>query len=98
MTLNEDFQDTLEEFGEPVTYDKPTDEELDAWSGKAPKPLIDFWRIYGWTSFLKGRLWLPNPHDFDPLIEAMLENDPDIDHKQGHLIGYSAFGFGIPVF
>ncbi|VAW85422.1 hypothetical protein MNBD_GAMMA16-2147 [hydrothermal vent metagenome] len=92
MELNEDFQDVLEDFGEPTTYDKPQSSELDAWSRHIPEPLVDFWHTYGWSSFLKGRLWSPNPHDFDPLMEVIFEDDPEIDHKKCHLVAYSAFG------
>ncbi len=92
MTLNEDFQDVLEDFGEPTTYDKYQTSEFDTWSKHIPEPLIDFWRIYGWSSFLEGRLWLPNPHDFDPLMKLIFEGDSEIDHEKCHLIAYSAFG------
>lgn len=92
MNLSEDFQDVLDEYGEPVSYAKPSVDELNRWSGKIPETLIDFWRLYGWTSFLKGQLWLPDPADFTPLMETVFGNDPQIDHTRCHLVAYSAFG------
>jgi len=92
MALSKNFQYSLKKFGEPITYANPTDAELASWSGIVPEPLIDFWRLYGWTSFLKGQLWLPNPRDFDPLMETLFAGDPQIDYRTCHLIAYSAFG------
>jgi hypothetical protein len=92
MMVNDAFQYSLKKFGAPKTYDKPEQEELQKWSGHVLEPLIDFWRSYGWTSFINGQLWLPNPHDFDPLIEALFESDDEIDYHKCHLVAYSAFG------
>jgi hypothetical protein len=92
MLLNAGFQYSLKKFGEPDIYDKPSPKELDVWTSQVLEPLIDFWREFGWTSFLKGRLWLPNPHDFTPLMEVLFDEDPDIDHTKCHLISYTAFG------
>jgi len=92
MALSEDFKYSVNKLGEPVIYDKPVEEDLGLWSGRVPETLIDFWRAYGWTQFLKGRLWLPDPDDFAPLMEVLFEGDPDIDPTTCHLIAYSAFG------
>jgi hypothetical protein len=90
--LNEDFQYYLTKFGKPETYETPNNEELSAWPGHVLEPIIDFWRQYGWTSFINGQLWFPNPREFSPLMEALFKNDPEIDHKKCYLIAYSAFG------
>ena len=45
-------------------FEKPSSQLINIYQNKLPNKIVDFWREYGFGSFLKGYLKVVNPKDF----------------------------------
>ena len=81
----------LASYGPPREAVRLTEEELASASGRVPDDLIAFWSEHGVGSFATGLFWLCRPALFDPVLDALLLNVPDLRGKLT-AIGYSATG------
>lgn len=90
--LSEDFQYLIEKMGQPQTYGRPDASYINSLRQKFPHTLVDFWETHGWCSMAAGKLWMPNPADFDDLMDVVFTDDSQINHSKCHVIAYSAFG------
>jgi GAD-like domain len=59
--------------------------------GRLPDSLIDFWTEYGVGSYAEGTLFLCTPDLFDPIIEHLLTNVPEL---RGLLAAFAYTAFG----
>lgn len=86
---------SLEEF--LVTYGLPHearrvgDDEVEYSTERLPETLLDFWRQNGVGSYASGSYWLCTPALFDPLLDVVLENVPDL---KGNLAAFGYRGTG----
>lgn len=86
------FQNALQAFGEPIDGKKPQAEFIASARDRIPDSLLDFWVAYGWGIWLDGYFQLCDPARYRPILETILEGDPDFSASRSHLIGFSAFG------
>ncbi|MGL4810406.1 MAG: GAD-like domain-containing protein [Beijerinckiaceae bacterium] len=92
VELTRDFQEILEKFGPPKPAVMPNADQIAAYRGKLPQPLLDFWTLHGWGIWKKGYFQLCNPADFKGVLDIYLANDPDFPSRNCHVIGYAGFG------
>jgi hypothetical protein len=68
-----------------VRYREPTGEELTQLASRASDDLREYWKTYGWCTFLNGLLWTVNPIEY----ERVIKNWPV---KDALVIGRTGFG------
>ncbi len=90
--INENFEYCIEKFGPPQSGEHVPEEVRNAYLGKVPQSILDFWEAYGTGLWLDGRFQLTRPDKYQTLINMLLEGDQDFPPKMSVLIGYTAFG------
>lgn len=90
--LNEDFLYCIEEFGPPADGEPVPAEVREAYRGRVPQSMLDFWEEYGAGTWLDGRFQLVRPDRYQSLVNMILAGDPDFPAESSVLIGYGAFG------
>lgn len=77
----------LNQYGLPSNARGVTEGQLEAARFRLPETLIEFWRVHGVGSYSDGNYWLCTPDLFDPVLDILLENIPEL---RGEL---AAFGY-----
>jgi hypothetical protein len=90
--LTRGFQEILEKFGEPRSATIPSADQINAYRGKLPQSLLDFWSFHGFGIMGNGYFQLCNPADFVGVIDIYFANDKDFDANKMHVFGMSAMG------
>ncbi|WP_026868632.1 GAD-like domain-containing protein [Inquilinus limosus] len=90
--LSEDFKYILEKFGEPQGGEAAPASMLQAYQGRLPGSLLDFWERYGFGVWLDGYFQFCNPDVYHQVVQAILGSDPQLKADRSHLVGFSAFG------
>ncbi|MBP1853599.1 GAD-like domain-containing protein [Rhizobium halophytocola] len=70
----------------------PTVAQIEAYRGKLPDYLLQFWMDHGWCSWSNGQYWLCDPALAKPVIDYVFMGDPDLDPEKMFAFGYTAFG------
>lgn len=86
------FQNALQAFGKLRDEKKPQADFIASARGRIPDTLLDFWVAYGWGIWLDSYFQLCDPARYRPILETILDGDPDFSASRSHVIGYSAFG------
>ena len=68
----------------------PTPDQLDAFQGKLPDILLNYWKDYGWGAFGDGLFWLVNPSEFTGVLNVWCQGL--INTEGAFIIGRGAFG------
>lgn len=79
--MDRNVKEFVDTFGPPRDPLPVTDSILDAARDRVPDSLIEFWQSYGVGEYADGNLRLCTPDLFDPLLERLLENVPDLQGK-----------------
>ncbi|WP_026440726.1 GAD-like domain-containing protein [Acidocella facilis] len=90
--LNANFAYCIKKFGPPAGGEPVPIEVREAYRGRVPESLLDFWEEYGAGLWLDGRFQLVRPDRYQSLVDMILTGDPDFPAEASVLIGYSAFG------
>lgn len=90
--LNANFAYCIKKFGPPVGGEPVPAEVREAYRGRVPQSLLDFWEECGVGVWLDGRFQLVRPDRYQSLVEMILKGDPDFPPESSVLIGYGAFG------
>lgn len=79
-------------FGPAVSCCHVPDKSFDAYRGKLPDQLLDYWREYGWCGYGKGIFWTVNPEEWDGVLDAWIGDTPFMEQDAYHVIARTAFG------
>lgn len=89
---DEDFEAFIEEFGEADKKLPVAKETIQAWRGKLPDRLLEYWSEEGWGSYGQGRFWLVDPTDYESIVNEWLRNSPLEQIDAFHVIARTGFG------
>ena len=56
-TNDDDLAFFLSEFGQPTTIVPATTADIEAYRGKLPDQLLEYWQILGFSGFADGLFW-----------------------------------------
>ncbi len=89
--IQEDF---LDDGYEPMGVGHPVPEDyFKRFEGALPWTLLYIWRTFGFDGFADGRLWLTDPLEWEPVVEAWLEGiQLPFEEQQWHCIARTAMG------
>lgn len=90
--LNANFEYCIKKFGPPAGGEPVPAEVREAYRGRVPESLLDFWEEYGAGLWLDGRFQLVRPDRYQSLVDMILKGDPYFPAETSVLIGYTAFG------
>ncbi|WP_234732360.1 GAD-like domain-containing protein [Acidocella facilis] len=90
--LNANFAYCIKKFAHPAGGEPVPIEVREAYRGRIPESLLDFWEEYGAGLWLDGRFQLVRPDRYQSLVDMILKGDPDFPAESSVLIGYGAFG------
>jgi len=90
--LSRSFQRALTKFGEPKGGERAPSSMLQAYRGRLPDSLLQFWEQYGFGVWLDGYFQFCNPDAYHEVVRAILGNDSQLKGNRSHVIGFSAFG------
>ncbi|WP_137940316.1 GAD-like domain-containing protein [Chitinivorax sp. B] len=82
----------LEDFGPAFLRQWVPQSSIDRYRGKLPDQLLKYWEGYGWAGYAKGRFWLVNPQEYEPVLEAWIGEMPFMEQDAYHVIARGAFG------
>lgn len=81
-----------EKFGAPEHAVRVPADEAARYADRVPGALIDFWTEHGRGAYEQGKFWICDPEPFEPVIDAVFRDDPELDPADLTTVGYSAFG------
>ncbi|MER0240404.1 GAD-like domain-containing protein [Fulvimarina sp. MAC8] len=70
----------------------PNRAQIEAYRGKLPDYLLQFWADHGWCSWSDGQYWLCDPALPKPVLDYVFRSDPEFDPEKMFAFGYTAFG------
>ncbi|WJE11134.1 GAD-like domain-containing protein [Pseudoalteromonas sp. JC3] len=91
-TNDDDLAFFLSEFGQPTTIVPATTADIEAYRGKLPDQLLEYWQILGFSGFADGLFWLTNPADYQDILDRFLEDTPFEQHDIYYVIARNAWG------
>lgn len=68
------FDKFFEKYPDYITIQQPDENVLNAYKGKLPPQLTDFWRTYGFGIFMNGYLKIINPAEFQSDFDEAYNN------------------------
>jgi hypothetical protein len=80
-------------FGPPQDAQRVPAEVAEAYRGRVPDAMIDFWRTYGWGSYNDGDLWICDPAPFAPVLARVFAGDPEFHAEDMTVIAYDSFSY-----
>ena len=90
---NDEYLDLfLSEFGQPTTTVPATIADIEAYRGKLPDQLLEYWQILGFSGFADGLFWLTNPADYQDILDRFLEDTPFEQDDIYYVIARNAWG------
>ena len=94
QTMDEEFAYFYrdEGFGPAVDAVSVPAEALSKFKGKLPDQLLSYWRQHGWSGFGNGLIWLVDPNEYEPALEAWIGDTPLEEQDAYCVIARSAFG------
>ncbi|MBR8844105.1 GAD-like domain-containing protein [Pseudoalteromonas sp. JC3] len=91
-TNDDDLAFFLSEFGQPTTIVPATTADIEAYRGKLPDQLLEYWQILGFSGFADGLFWLTNPADYQDILDRFLEDTPFEQGDIYYVIARNAWG------
>lgn len=88
--MDEDFAALIKALPIQEPRLQPTQDQIDAYTGKLPNLLLNYWRDYGWGAFGDGLFWLVNPAEFAGALKVWCQGVINID--DAFVVGRGAFG------
>ena len=64
----------FEKYPEYEIVEKPSHELIDQYKDILPVAVIDFWKKYGFGSFMNGYLKIVNPNDYQKILDEAYDN------------------------
>lgn len=92
MTETDEFATIIPTLGAPDHVRPVPPERIDAYRGRVPDGLLRFWQDVGWCSFLNGYYWLCDPDDFAPVLDKVLDGDPELRATDYAFFLHDGFG------
>lgn len=93
IETNDDALDYfLSKFRQPTTTVPATTADIEAYRGKLPDQLLEYWQILGFSGFADGLFWLTNPADYQDILDRFLEDTPFEQHDIYYVIARNAWG------
>lgn len=80
--------DLIAEFGEPASARLMPKRDADAFRGRVPDVLIEFWTSHGFGSYKDGYFVICDPRDMQPILRTMFAGDPEYRAEDITGIGY----------
>lgn len=80
------------EFDDPQGGEAMSAGDLDAYRGRVPDLMIEFWQRYGTGLILDGYFQFCHPGIYAPILKLIFDGDPDISAEETHVLGFGAFG------
>ena len=90
--LHEDFDYKIKKIGEPQGCSPLTVEQSDFFSEHFPPSYTQFVQKFGLGHYFNRGWQFCDPQAFRPLLALIFKADPDFNHNDCHLAGFSAFG------
>ena len=84
MTLD----DLVAEFGEPMNARLMSKSDADAFRGRVPDALIDFWTLHGFGSYKDGYFVICDPRELQPILQTIFAGDPEYRAEDITAVGY----------
>ncbi len=69
------FEEFIKTYGKPEISVIPSVKEFVDYEAKLPSTLLDFWRIYGWSSFQGGLIRFINPSQLQDIVSTDFLNN-----------------------
>lgn len=64
----------FEKYPEYKIVEKPSNELIDQYKDILPVAVIDFWKEYGFGSFMNGYIKIVNPNDYQEILDEAYDN------------------------
>lgn len=90
--LEQNFQEYIDDVGEPQGGAVLTSEQLGYVREHLPSSLAGFLEEFGFGGYFANGWQLCDPLKFRTLAALIFKADPDLNHNNTHIIGFSAFG------
>jgi hypothetical protein len=90
--MDENFEYFLEKMGPAFERRYVPDSTIDKFRGKLPDQLLAYWDEHGWCGYADGLFWTVNPQEYEPALDAWIEDTEFEDFDTYHVIARSAFG------
>ena len=90
--IHESLQFALDRRGPVARLREASNEEVQRLRDILPVPLADFVEIKGYCSFHDGLFTMCNPDELRPIAAQVFAVDPQFNHADCHVVGFSAFG------
>ncbi|WP_170961428.1 GAD-like domain-containing protein [Rhizobium sophoriradicis] len=90
--MQQDFAEIIPKAGQPSNVRPVPHDVIEAYRGRVPDGLLEFWTEVGWCSFQDGYFWVSDPQAFDGLLRDVFQNDPEYAQADFVIFKYDAFG------
>lgn len=84
------FDNIIETYGSPADRIEVSDAIIAAFRNRIPARLLEFWRSYGWGSWVGGFSWLCDPRPFDDLLKLLFNDDLEFSATDITVVAYTA--------
>lgn len=79
-------------FGPAFSSCPVPDESIEAYRGKLPDKLLEYWLEHGWSGYGNGIFWTVNPEEWDGVLDAWIGDTSFMEQDAYHVIARTAFG------
>ncbi len=90
--MDKDFEEFIEDFGQPTTSRKAKKSQIEKYRGKLPDKLLEYWGDIGFCGFLDGLFWIVDPSDYESMLEDWIGDTEIIKEDDYYVIARSGFG------
>jgi hypothetical protein len=90
--MDEYFEYFSKKMGSSVHRRAVPQSSCERYKDKLPPLLISHWNNYGWSGYGEGLFWTVNPAEYEPVINAWLEDSSINQSPPFHVIARGAFG------
>lgn len=90
--MDEYFEYFSKKMGSSVHRREVPQSSCERYKDKLPPLLISHWNHYGWSGYGEGLFWTVNPAEYEPVINAWLEDSSINQSPPFHVIARGAFG------
>ncbi|MBA5800666.1 MULTISPECIES: GAD-like domain-containing protein [Rhizobium] len=90
--MQQDFAEIISKVGQPSHIRPVPADVIEAYRGRVPDGLLEFWAEVGWCSFQDGYYWVSDPGAFSGLLKDVFRNDPEFAQADFVIFKYDAFG------
>lgn len=90
--MDEHFKYFLEKMGPAFDKREVPPSSIERYRGKLPDQLLAYWQEHGWSGYADGLFWTVNPEEYEPVLDAWIDETPLMEEDAYHLIARGAFG------